>query len=169
MAEPASTNPAPNKAASGTKACSICGIDVTNASRTKDASGNYVCTECMKNAKSTAWALKNPPKPVTAQPVAAREDDNGFLLHLGTASQALQGGKECPKCARILNQSDHLCLGCGYNFDAGKVVHTKVERAPKVQGESGSSRGLSQTHIAVIIIAAIIIGAVVFLILPRFR
>jgi hypothetical protein len=146
-----------SKGAAGVKACTICGLDITNAPRTKDAKGGYVCTDCMKKAQSTAQALKSPPKVAAVKPAESDDEDNAFLLNLGTASQALQGGKECPKCERVLNQTDHLCLGCGYNFDAGKVVQTKVVRAPKVKGESSGSGGLSHVHVAIGMIAACVL------------
>jgi hypothetical protein len=123
------------------KSCRICGIDVSTKRRTKDANGKYVCEPCMENAQNAAVALKNPPKPApagAAKVAGASDDDNSFLLQLGGNAQALSGGKECPKCARVANVNDQLCLACGYNFTAGKVVRTRIEVAPRDGTSSGT-------------------------------
>lgn len=152
-----SDSPSSEKPSNASKSCSICGIDVSNAPRTKDATGKYICTQCLEKAKTTAAVLKNPPKPV---PVAAKprdDDDNTFLLNLGTQTQALHGGKECPKCDRVLNQTDQVCIGCGYSFDAGRAVPTKVVRAASEKGAGKKSP--AHIAIAVVVLAGLAYGA----------
>jgi hypothetical protein len=135
------------------KTCSICGKDCSNTQRTKDAKGNYICAACVEQAKKTKQVQQNPPKPPAPakKPQAAPADDDGdnsFLLELGTKAQALSGGKPCPQCEQVANQNDRLCLACGYDFESGKKLRTKIEKAKAPQGvPAAKSSGVEFTGV----------------------
>ena len=139
------------------KPCSVCGQDCSKMQRTKDAKGNYICAACVERAKQTKQAQQKPaavPAAGAAKPAAKQpaEGDNAFLLDLGGRAQALEGGKQCPSCDRVLNQTDRVCLGCGYDTELGKKTRTKVLAAPKVKKIGG---GGSQNQI---VIAVVVVG-----------
>ncbi len=124
------------------KLCTVCGIDCTNKRRTKDAKGGYVCENCMKRVQTTAFALKNPAKPVSASGPGGAEgpEDNSVMLDMGGRTQAMAGGKVCPKCERVINLNDAICLGCGYDLQHSRAVKTKIERMERPpQGTGGKS------------------------------
>ena len=118
---------------SNDKVCSVCGVDCSKSQRTKDASGKYMCADCVARAEQAQRVLKDPPKAV--KPAAKSSDgksgnpgdSNTFLLTLGTNAQALSGGKPCPNCERVLNRNDTVCLGCGFHIGTNKTVRTRVE------------------------------------------
>lgn len=144
---------------SESKTCSVCGQDCSKTQRTKDAKGNYICGACVERAKQTKQAQQTPApaaaiaksasgKPASNKPPA--DGDNAFLLELGGRAQALEGGKPCPNCDRVLNQTDRVCLGCGYDTELGRKVRTKVEAAPKPKKVGGGSQ--NQIVIAVVVV-----------------
>lgn len=162
-----------NQPPSGGKLCSICGVDCTNKPRTKDEKGRYICADCIAKAKETKQVLANPPKPKPAPEKglvhSGLEEDNSFLLELGGQALATEQGKECPKCGVMRTSRDILCLSCGYNFETGKQVKVKVEKA-KVVREPGAPKPAgdnSGTYIALLGVlgGAIVIG-VIYTMLP---
>lgn len=141
------------------KKCSVCGQDCSKTQRTKDAKGNYICAACVEHAKQTKQAQQKPvaaPAPAAAKAAAKQpaEGDNSFLLELGGRAQALEGGKQCPSCDRVLNKTDRLCLGCGYDTELGRKTRTKVEAAPKVK-KVGGSGSQNKIVIGVVVVAAL--------------
>ena len=139
------------------KICSVCGLDCGSGQRTKDAKGNYVCAACIERAKTTKSALKAPPPAKPARAGASSADDaadNAFLLELGGKTQALEGGTPCTSCERILNKGDTVCLGCGYDTNAGRKVRTKIEAAPKAKGSAGAKKQ-NQIVIGVVVLLLI--------------
>jgi len=146
------------------KTCSICGKDCSNTQRTKDAKGNYICAACVEQAKKTKQVQQNPPKPAAPakkpQAAPAGDDgDNAFLLELGGKAQAMSGGKACPQCEQVANQNDRLCLACGYDFESGKKLRTKIEKAKAPQGTGGDDAKKKQKMIAIGAVVLLAIGA----------
>ncbi|MCX5689477.1 MAG: hypothetical protein NTV94_06780 [Planctomycetota bacterium] len=143
------------------KTCSVCGQDCSKTQRTKDAKGNYICAACVEHAKQTKQAQQKPASSPAqaaskASPKQPAEGDNSFLLELGGRTQALEGGKQCPSCDRVLNQTDRVCLGCGYDTQLGRKTRTKVEAAPKIKQIGG---GGSQKQIVIALVVLGLLGA----------
>ncbi|GJQ30723.1 MAG: hypothetical protein HBSAPP03_26070 [Phycisphaerae bacterium] len=132
-----------------TKVCSVCGIDVSNRPRVKDAAGRYMCQDCLQKAKAARGAQTAPkPKPpatTTASPTG--EDDNSFLLSLGGKdSVASKGVQLCPECGRAMDHGAVVCVGCGYNTSTGKRLQVKVQKAEKPKGEAKAKSGGGETN-----------------------
>lgn len=118
------------------KVCTVCGLDVSNKPRVKDAAGRYMCQDCFNKAKATRGAQtapKAPPKPAPGA-LSADPTDNSFLLDMGSKkSRAEQGTVPCPECGRALDPSSVLCIGCGLNLQTGKRLQVKVHKPEKPQ------------------------------------
>ncbi len=122
------------------KMCTICGTDVANKPRTKDAKGRYVCKECVeraqqaKAAKAQADAAPSVRESgaVAAVPLAS---DNTFLLDM--AKPAIPKGKVmCPSCGKAMGEEAVICVSCGFNKSKNEKLHVqvlkpKIEKAPK--------------------------------------
>lgn len=124
-----------------------------------------MCHDCMKRAQLAAMAMKNPPK-AGAAPAGAGPDveDNAFLLNLGTRAQALDGGKLCPKCERVMGHNDTVCLGCGYSAALGRTVRTKVERLTT----AGGGNAVRQKKIVVGVLTLLAVGGACAYFLPKY-
>ncbi len=121
------------------KTCSICGIDVSNKPRSKDAKGRYVCQECVTKARQAQSARSAPAAPKSD---AAKADNdqggNAFLLGMGSKNAIAETGtKACPECGRALTADATICVGCGYSFEKGKRLQVKVIKAKPVPGDKG--------------------------------
>lgn len=124
------------------KTCTVCGTDVSGKPRVKDAQGRYMCKECFDKARATKGAQDHAAKPrpeAAAKPAPLADEDNSFLLGIGSSSIAAEGTAPCPECGRALTKNTIVCVGCGFNTQTGKRMQVKVtkERAPK--GESGGT------------------------------
>lgn len=123
------------------KTCSICGIDVSNKPRSKDAKGRYVCQECVTKARQ-AQSARTAPAPLKGEaPKAGADADQGanaFLLGMGSKNAIAETGtKACPECGRALTADATICVGCGYSFEKGKRLQVKVIKAKAVPGDKG--------------------------------
>ncbi|MEI7656584.1 MAG: hypothetical protein WCK33_00810 [Phycisphaerae bacterium] len=118
--------------------CTICAGPLSGEKPVTDAKGRPVCAACVERARKAKQAAKSPAKQASAaakpSSAPAQEDDNAFLLELGGKAQALSGGKPCPQCEQVANQNDRLCLACGYDFESGKKVRTKIEKVKTPKG-----------------------------------
>ena len=118
--------------------CTICASPLAGEKSVTDAKGRPVCAACVDRARKAKLAAKAPAKgaPSAVKPAsgAASEEDNAFLLELGGKAQALSGGKPCPQCEQVANQNDRLCLACGYDFESGKKLRTKIEKVKTPKG-----------------------------------
>ncbi len=162
------------------KACTSCGLDVTNRKRTKDAQGRYFCEDCVAKAKAARAAANPPPqikanKDAVASASKAGGDDNAFLLDMGGSAMAIKGSVPCPECARALTEGTVICTGCGYNLQTGKRLAVKVTKAKKVRepGEGGGAigaeimeDGFALSMIAIIVTVGLLGGA--FFVPPLF-
>lgn len=122
-----SSTPAP------AKTCLICGLDVSDKPRAKDAQGRYTCKECLDRAlkaKAAQQQAKAPPKaPAASSPKAADEPvaNNAFLLDLG--KPAIKAGQHaCPNCAKPVMDDAKICVNCGMNQQTGQRLHIQVQR-----------------------------------------
>jgi len=126
---------------SAAKSCSVCGMDVSNKPRVKDAQGRYLCKECFDKAKA-AVERRNATPPAPAAKAGGKDQvdlaDNSFLLDMGKKDSVSQSGtKPCPECARPLNPNATVCVGCGLNLETGKRLQVKVVKAKAEKGEKG--------------------------------
>ncbi len=134
--------------------CTICAGPLGAEKPASDAKGRPVCAACVERARKAKLAAKAASKaPVGGTPAASLDqpDDNAFLLELGGKAQALSGGKPCPQCEMVANQQDRVCLSCGYDFESGKKVRTKIEKAPRAK-QGGASPGSGQ-KVAMVVVA----------------
>lgn len=147
--------------ANATATCTICAGPLGGGKPVTDAKGRPVCASCVEQARKAKLAGKVPSKPVAKggkpAPALDQPDDNAFLLELGGKAQALSGGKPCPQCELVMNQQDRVCLSCGYDFESGKKVRTKIEKAPKAK-QGGGASGAGQ-KVAMVIVALAAVGA----------
>lgn len=123
------------------KTCSMCGVNVSDKPRTKDAAGNYFCEPCAAKAKAAA-AQPARPAPAAPQPAAkpaARPAPDVYQVDplmdkiLSEAVPAAPVGAEpvapagpCPACSAAMSPGAAICLVCGYNMKSGKVLKTRV-------------------------------------------
>jgi hypothetical protein len=145
-------------AASITKLCTGCGLDVSNKPRSKDAQGRYFCNACgakdgVPAAAKPATTPASKPMPAAAPMPAAKPmpaSDAPMLLDpimekvLSQALPSLPPGKEgagaravsttCNACSAAMSPGATICLVCGYNAATGKVMRTKVLAADKGGG-----------------------------------
>lgn len=155
-------------AAPAQNVCIVCGTDVANKARVKDAKGNYVCAvgcqqklaEQQKTAATKARAaapevvvVARSEAPVnagmpraqgrpTVKTPAVMNDDGGVMDRLLGASPVLNG-RPCPSCKTPMHNDHVICLTCGYNAGTGQAIKTKVLKAPKeskVKPAKGSGR-----------------------------
>lgn len=117
------------------KVCLICGLDVADKPRVKDAQGRYTCKECLDRAQKAKQAQQQAKSPAARGPNAetgvASEGavDNSFLLDLG--KPALKEGQQpCPNCAKPMAQEAKICVNCGMNLQTGQRMHVQVMKAP---------------------------------------
>jgi hypothetical protein len=148
--------------------CTICAGPLADDKPVTDAKGRPVCATCVERARKAKLAAKAPAKPTAngGKPAAAADhaDDNAFLLEIGgSKAQALSGGKPCPQCELVMNQQDRVCLSCGYDFESGKKVRTKIEKAPKAKQGGGASGGGQKVAMAILALAAVGAAAWYFL------
>jgi hypothetical protein len=149
-----------------TATCTICAGPLAGGTPVTDAKGRPVCDSCVERAKKAKLAAKAPAKPTAkgGKPAAVDQpDDNAFLLELGGKAQALSGGKPCPQCELVMNQQDRVCLSCGYDFESGKKVRTKIERAPKAKQGGGAPGGSQKVVMVIVALAAVGAAAWYFL------
>jgi hypothetical protein len=128
------------------KMCTICGTDVANKPRTKDAKGRYVCKECVERAQQAKAAkaqAEAAPVAVKAGPKSAAEvqaGDNSFLLDL--AKPEIPKGKVmCPSCGKAMSEEAVICVSCGFNKTKNEKLHVqvlkpKIEKATKMQRQA---------------------------------
>ncbi len=144
------------------KMCTICGTDVANKPRTKDAKGRYVCKECVERAQQAKAAkaqAEAAPVAVKAGPKSGAEvqaGDNSFLLDL--AKPEIPKGKVmCPSCGKAMSEEAVICVSCGFNKTKNEKLHVQVLK-PKIERER--SRGLSFVNAATAPLFAIIGSAI---------
>ena len=140
-------------AASITKLCTGCGLDVSDKPRTKDAQGRYFCQACGAKAAAAKPPATPPAKPMpAAAPMPAAKPmpaaDAPMLVDpimekvLSQALPPLPAGKDgaravsttCNACSAAMSPGATICLVCGYNAATGKVMKTKVLAAEKSGG-----------------------------------
>lgn len=127
-------------ATSSGKVCVRCGLDCSAKQRTKDADGNYICGDCIAQAKARAPAP--PPLPgtraVVQRPTVAAQrpdagNDQGVLGKL--IDESVEMHKHgCPNCHAPMKSSQILCVKCGFNKERGKQIQTVVKKAAQEKG-----------------------------------
>jgi len=137
---------------SAPKTCTVCGTNVSGKPRVKDAQGRYMCKACFDKARATKGAQEHAAKPkpeAAAKPVPLADEDNSFLLGIGSSSIASEGTAPCPECGRALTKNTIVCVGCGFNTQTGKRMQVKVtkERAPKGESAASGESMLKNPHV----------------------
>ena len=122
------------------KCCCVCHVDVSNTQRTKDAAGNYYCTQCAK-AKHHAIEASATAKPsATPEPGSASESAICVICKADFPRKSLcnfDGDLVCNACAR------HAGLGTA-SYRTKKMRWSGVRlvyRCPQCQGELESTLG----------------------------
>lgn len=64
------------------------------------------------------------------------------------SSVRIAGGKDCPECSSSCKPDAVLCVHCGHNFESGKRLKTKKQKAAKGKSagtveQPGAKRGLN--------------------------
>ena len=141
-----------------TATCTICAGPLAGGKSVTDSKGRPVCASCVDRARKARMAAAAPPKSASAAVKLPStfdlEEDNAFLLELGGKAQALSGGKACPQCELVANQKDRVCLSCGYDFESGKKLRTKVDKAPKAKQGGGAPGAGGKIAMAIVALAA---------------
>jgi len=130
----------PETGAASTKVCVVCGVDVANKPRVKDAAGRYMCKACgEKQTAAKPAPVAKPgaagPKP-SAKPAGAGKGgialapDAGFdpVMASLVASSAPATSQACANCKGWVKDGQLLCTSCGYNLQEGKQVRTRVQK-----------------------------------------
>jgi len=142
------------------KTCVICGADVTDKPRIKDSKGRYACKAC---AEQKARAAKAKQQGGASKPAAAAAGGAGMMeqwLSESTEGKIALGAVEqprCPKCEHPMMPDSVVCMGCGFNTQSGKKLHTRIQKADKDKsaGGGGASLGEGNTPIIIAFVAAI--------------
>ncbi len=152
----------------GEKICLVCGEDVSNKPRTKDAQGRYVCKACVEakrasapaSAASTKSAGESAPRPKTAAKpaqVASSGGEDAILAALvDDATKDL--GDPCPQCGVAMKKGAAICTRCGFNPEIGKTLRTRVmaaEREKKVR--TGPRFQFTPSHAFIAVVASSIV------------
>ena len=115
------------------KICVVCGKDVSDSPRVKDAQGRYVCQGACQ--ATFAGKAKAPAAP-------APKVESSFMDQLISTSPMIST-TSCPTCNAPLPRDGVLCTRCGFNIQTGKAVKTKliVEKEKRSAGGADSSDG----------------------------
>jgi hypothetical protein len=92
----------------------------------RDKSGRSFHRACAEKLMAQRSAAAKQP----AQPKGAMD----ALLEGAEKATALT----CPGCGNLLHADAKLCVRCGHNFQTGKSLHTRIEKAPKEKGEKSA-------------------------------
>lgn len=142
------------------KTCSVCGVNVSDKPRTKDATGKYFCEPCAAKAKAAAQPAApaapaaKPAAPTPAAKPAAKPGPDVYqvdplmekILSQGAPAAPAEGAEPvapagpCPACSAAMSPGAAICLVCGYNMKSGKVLKTRVTTEG---GGGGGGRKLS--------------------------
>lgn len=148
------------------KTCSMCGVNVSDKPRTKDATGKYFCEPCAAKAKAAAQpaapaapaARPAAPAPAAtpgpaARPAARPGPDvyqvdplmdkilSEAVPPAAEGAEAVAPAGPCPACSAAMSPGAAICLVCGYNMKSGKVLRTRV--TSEGGGGGGGGRKLS--------------------------
>jgi hypothetical protein len=107
------------------KICVLCGENVADRPRLKDAQGRYACRACIE---------KRRPERAGKPAARTRGDDDPLAVlaaleasaHAGDAIAGLREMKACPVCERIVGDDQVICLNCGADVTTGRKSKTRV-------------------------------------------
>lgn len=148
----------PDAGAAPSKVCVVCGINVADKPRVKDAAGRYMCKACAEKqtaakpstgaagGKSGGASTKPAAKPGSGDkgpiPMAAAAGSGNYdpVMAALVESSAQATSSACPNCKGWVREGQLLCTSCGFNLQEGKQVRTRVQRekAPKEARSSGA-------------------------------
>jgi predicted nucleic acid-binding Zn ribbon protein len=160
--------------AAPSKVCVVCGMNVADKPRVKDAAGRYMCKPCAEKqtaARPSTGAVGKPgggasprpsPKPASGPiPLAGEGGGSGGAAGGGggggggfdpvmaalVASSEQANSANCPNCKGWVKPGQRICTSCGFNLEEGKQVRTRIQRekAPKESRSGGS--GKSRWHV----------------------
>ncbi len=152
------------------KMCSVCGVDCSSMKRAKDASGRYICGECLERAREAKVASQGKPEVVATGPIVpkavvpalTKDGVDPILNDLVSKSKGLDT-KPCTECGFPMPGSAILCTHCGFNTTTGKGTRIAVHKAPKeVKQSSGQASAVVSASTAVVggILGGVIGGAI---------
>ncbi len=142
-------------AAAPSKICVVCGVDVADKPRVKDATGRYMCKACAEKqtAAKPATAVKPgskpgaagaPAKPAGAKPASDKgpvplADGYDPVMAALVATSAQATSQACPNCKGWVKEGQLLCTSCGFNLQEGKQVRTRVQKERAVKEKKARS------------------------------
>jgi hypothetical protein len=149
------------------KVCLVCGKDVANAKRVKDAQGNYYCEACQAAA---AAKRQGAPKPVAVVMGDAKKQPATVAAKGGDG--AGEGGGEsrgpaklpefCPNCGAKVFANRKLCIKCNRDVTKmEKVIALKKEEAAPPSKEEVFATWVGR--VARVVMWTVIVGVVVFI------
>jgi hypothetical protein len=133
-------------AAASSKVCTVCGVNVADKPRVKDAAGRYMCKACaekqtaakpgtvVRMGSAPAGGATGAPKAGAGGAPAGRASEGvDSVMAALVASSAQATSRACPNCKGWVKDGQLLCTGCGFNLQEGRQARTRVERekAPK--------------------------------------
>lgn len=111
------------------KVCAVCGKDVANSPRVKDAQGHYLCRgACEQKAREGAAVATSPAR-------AADAGGMGVMAQLIDQSP-MTGATPCGNCGNPMPRGQVVCLRCGFDVRTGRTqrTHVTAEKRPKNEG-----------------------------------
>ncbi len=135
--------------------CSRCGKDVTNRSRGVDASGAFICPDCLGKARKqpakgkageaagtvgatgAVGASAGPSGTQKTGSVVVGGDD---MMSKLVQESIDEGKKGCPNCRAPIKSTQMVCLKCGFHREKGASLHTTVKKS--VGREDSGRKGL---------------------------
>lgn len=171
----------PDTGAVPVKMCVVCGRDVADKPRVKDAAGRYMCKPCAEKQTAakpattvrpasgppsgTGGGAKTAAKPVTksadngAIPLAPEPGYDPVMASLVASSQQVTS-VSCPNCKSWVKEGQLLCTSCGFNLEEGKQIRTRVqkEKAPKEAKVHSGGGGIPDAMAPVVWIVGAAVG-----------
>lgn len=124
------------------KRCSRCGRDVSNRTRATDAQGNYICAECLEEARTNPAAAA-PAAAATARPTRPRSEPGSDDIMSKLVDESIQEAKSgCPNCRAKMKANQVICVKCGYHREKGEALHTTVQKPKVIKDKSTGKAAL---------------------------
>lgn len=105
------------------KVCVICGADVADKPRVKDAQGKYACQACVQKRQAGTAAK---PAAGTKSAAVTKKPASQDALWADLPDANDPNIVRCPECASIIRTGKVICGNCGFNTTSGKKVETKI-------------------------------------------